>query len=442
MTNTQAFCQYLTEKGKKQAYIDSCKDLICNLYDRYNLLTSETIDAFVRSRWSGYVSRDRATYQILNDYADFCEKSTPSFTSAFREHIRKTFEGEARKAMKAYKSAIVPIPENTIINPSFLNGLSNEEFIEAYKSLQKFIYDVYDDIEYGSPFGWGWPDWKAITAEGINQNRVMIVLDALVGSGILDGNALVVDKKHFGRYGICKPIAKTKLMLEGFIKMGLHIEGLDDKKSTSFTVSYPDAPNLIAVLFAYFKKSGKEHVSIFSYRFAENPDTQIRETFFLAKTDGEPERLRKIYYWLYDEAVKHKFSPTGYEYMGCYLYKKGSKEWLLLGSGSSYHEDEFLHSPNYALAAKVRFFHVFQTHPDKMADLMKRFPDSFGRPWTQCYKCKAEADDCSKRITFEKNGHDYNHCGHHHYFYFHNPNFDDVKDILELYKLENKINLS
>jgi len=53
--------------------------------------SSEVIDTFVRSKWSGYVSRDKATYQILNDYADFCEKEYPLFTDAFREHVRETF---------------------------------------------------------------------------------------------------------------------------------------------------------------------------------------------------------------------------------------------------------------------------------------------------------------------------------------------------------------
>jgi len=165
---------------------------------------------------------------------------------------------------------------------------------------------------------------------------------------------------------------------------------------------------------------------------------QTREVFFLAKTDGEPEQLRRIYYWLYDEALKHGFSPTGCEYMGCYSYKKDFKEWLLLGNGSSYHEDEFLHSPDYALAAKARFLRVFQTHPEKIADLMQKFPDSFGRPWTKCYKCKAKAEDCNNRISFKKGNNDYHHCGRA-YLYFHDPTFEDVKAILELYKIENKI---
>jgi len=182
-------------------------------------------------------------------------------------------------------------------------------------------------------------------------------------------------------------------------------------------------------------------VNIFSYRFVEDDATQTREAFFLAKTDGEPKQLREVYYWLYDEAVKHRYAPAGHEYMGCLSYKKGSKEWLLLGSGSSYHEDEFLHSPNYAIAAKVRFWRVFQTNPTEIEVLMKRFPKSFGRPWTQCYRCKPTANECNRRVAFKKVSDDYYHCGHHHYLFFHDPNLDDVKLILELFKIENKITL-
>ncbi|MCL2376398.1 MAG: hypothetical protein FWC76_03265 [Defluviitaleaceae bacterium] len=379
---------------------------------------------------------------MLNDYADFCETGEPLLTSAFREHIRETFEGEARKAMKAYKNSMAYIPKDTKIDAIFLGGLTNDEFVTAFRALQKLVYAIYGDVERGSPFEWGWLDWKSITAEGINNNRVIMTLDALVGSSHLDSGVMVVDKKHFGAHAICKPIAKAKLMLKGLMKMGLHIEELDNKKSSTFTVSYPYTPNLITALFSYFKNRQSDynnHIRIFSYRFVEAPAAQTRETFFLAKTDGEPEQLREIYYWLYDEAVKHGFSPEGNENMGCYSYKKDSKEWLLLGNGSSYHEDDFLHSPNYALAAKARFYHVFQTHPEKMDKLKKRFPDSFGRPWTQCYKCKAKWDGCKYRVIFKQVSQDYYHCGRHHHLYFHDPTLEDVKAILELYKLENNI---
>ena len=43
----------------------------------------------------------------------------------------------------------------------------------------------------------------------------------------------------------------------------------------------------------------------------------------MAITDGEPDHLREIYYWLYDEAVKHGFLPQCNVNMGCYSYKRG-----------------------------------------------------------------------------------------------------------------------
>ena len=120
--------------------------------------SSGDINKFVRKRWSGYVSRDRATYQILNDYANFCDKESSLFTNAFHEHIRETFEGEARKAMRAYKNALVNIPDGTKIDSFFLEKLTNDEFAEAFKSLQKLIFSIYDAIECCSPFNWGWPN--------------------------------------------------------------------------------------------------------------------------------------------------------------------------------------------------------------------------------------------------------------------------------------------
>lgn len=286
MDNTRAFLQSLSEKGKKQTYIDMSRNLLDNFHSTLGSEppSSGAIDVFVRGKWSGYVSRDRATYQILNDYADFCETEMPLFTNAFREHIRETFEREARKAMKIYKDSIVYIPKGTKIDSFFLDRLKNDEFVAAFKSLQKLIYSIYDDIECGSPFDWGWADWNAITADGLNHNRVMMLLDALVGSGHMDGDTLVVDKKQFGRYDICRPIAKAKLMLKGFMDKGFYIEELDNKKCTTFTVSYPNTQNLISVLYAYFKKGVVIVVIVITFAF-----------FHIVLWKTLPRRHRKLY---------------------------------------------------------------------------------------------------------------------------------------------------
>lgn len=438
----QEFVNYLFNKNKKQLFIDMSMELVNDFHHMLGdeVTSSRAIDAFVRNRWSGYVSRDRATYQILEEYANFFERELPAFSDAFHKHVRETFEGEARKAMRVYKDTLVFIPPNAKIAPFLLGKLTNGQFIEAYKSLQNLIYEIYDDIEHGSPFDWGWLDWRAITGEGINHNRVMMVFGALVESSCIENDMLIVDKKIFYQHNICKPIANIKLMFKKFSGKGFLIEEFDNKQSAVFRVSYPRKPNLITVLHTYFNRGyGNNSKYTFSYRFVEDPTVQSREAFFLAQTDGEPLPIREIYFWLYDEAVKYGFVPMGFEKMGCYVYKKESQEWLLLGNGSSYHEDEFLHSVNYKLAVKTRFYHVFQTHQDKIGDLMKRFPSSFGRPWTQCFMCKKNSLDCKYRINFKLSSNDYYHCAKHHYLYFHDPNFDDVKVICELFKLENNI---
>jgi len=446
MRSAQAFMQYLADKRKGQKYIEKRSNLILNFHAALNGKppTVEVIDVFIRQRWSGYVSRDKDIFQAFSEYADFCEQTT----DVFNKFVRDTFEGEARKAMKAYKDAMVFIPSNTKIAPAHLNGLTNDEFVTAFLLLQKFLYNVYDAIEHGSPFEWGCPDWSDLTWYGLVHNRVIMLLNALVECGNIENNTLIVDKYRFEAHSkkkadeqiVCKPLHKTKMLLERLIPMGLHIEGLDDIDTPIFAVSFPDNPNVITVLCSYFNERNDKttnHIRYFSYRFIEEPATQTHETLFLAMTDGEPEHLREIYYWLYDEAIKHGFEPTGTEKMHCYLYKKGTKEWLLLGKGSSYHEPEFLHSINYSIAAKFGFAKTYHTHPDKIKRLKQRFPTAFNNPWGGCHKCKATPEDCKNRVVFD-------HINLRHgcvksYFYFHDPTFDDVKEFLELYKIENKI---
>jgi len=452
MNNIEEFALYLGEKKKKQKYIDERVGFISSFYDELDgkSPTAKSIDTFIRNRWSGYVSRDKNRFALLNEYADACEQFDPEFANAFHKYIHETFEGETRKAMREYKNDMVFIPNDTVINRTYLDGLSNAEFVVAFKDLQSFLCDIYDAIEHDSPFDWGFPSWNGLTWYGLVQNRVVMLLNALVQCGKFENSTLIVDKYCFDEHSkkkadeqiICKPPEKTRLLLEGLIKMGLHIEGLDDMNLPFFCVSFPDNPNVINVIYSYFKEKNTDitnHIRYFSYRFIQDPATQSHETFFLAKTDGEPEHLREIYYWLYDEAVKYGFNPTGEEKMYCYLYKKGTKEWLLVGKGSSYHEEEFLHSVNYSLSVKFTFSKIYHTQPDKIEWLKNRFPSSFATRWGGCYKCKEKKgtmESCKNRVITNP---DMRMGCVKGYFYFHDPTFDDIKEILEMYKLENNI---
>jgi len=452
MKNAEDYIQYLAARRKKQKYIDERIGFISSYYDELNdeLPTAKSIDTFIRNRWSGYVSRDKNRFAMLNEYAIACEQFDPAFANAFHEYIHETFEGEARKTMRAYKTGMVFIPDETIINPVHLGNLSNAEFVSTFKALQEFLYAVYDEIECGSPFDWGFPTWSDLTWLGLVQNRVVILFNAMVACGHEKNGVLYVDKQRFADHAkqrineqlLCHPIEKTALLINKLNIMGMQVNGYNEPEIPVFAVSFTDIPHAVTVLCEYFKDknpNNANHVRYFSYRFVQDPATQSHETFFLAMTDGEPPHLREIYYWLYDEAVKCDFQPTGEDKMYCYLYKKGSKEWLLVGKGSSYHEEEFLHSTPYDLSVKVAFPKVYAAHPEQFEWLKIHIPESFATRWGGCYKCKEKKgtlENCKNRVIIEPDKRMWCIRG---YFYYHNPTFEDIKKFVAMYKIEQKL---
>ena len=70
--------------------------------------------------------------------------------------------------------------------------------------------------------------------------------------------------------------------------------------------------------------------------------------------------------------------------------------------------------------------------------LQERFPEAFGRQWCHCHNCKPDADTCKNRTKIDLENRSYYHCNKQ-FLYFHDPNFDDVKVLYELYKLEKNI---
>ena len=444
----QTFFEYVTQKCAKPAYIEKSMVLAEKLQAMLNndALTAETIGAFINDVGHNGIKGDgvgwgsgavKAVYQFLDEFAEFSGESS-LFAGAYREHIREAFEEPARNAVNGYKKAIVLIPDDTKIDPYFLDGLTNTEFVDAFRALQQLVYGIYEEIERTSPLEWGWLGWQDIAAYGVWHNRIMGLLGAFADAGHLDGDMLVVDKKKFNNHDTVKQQnkinskAKVNIIIAGLMDMGLSIEGFEDKKSDMFTVSCPDTPNLIMVLCSYYKKRpqrdcyqcvedspchedcwmmsvGHQH-HIFSYRFVEEhaPQTHDMEVFFLAVTDSAPEKLREILLYLHDQAAKYGFAitpPTTYQ--GCIQYmKRGkAKPWLLVGSGTSWMD--FFYTLNMGKwTLKTEFKRIFKKYPGKTDELAKMFLEDF----------RGEG-----------------------VFVLQNPTLDDVKAVLEFYKLENNI---
>ena len=370
-----------------------------------------------------------------------------------------------RANVAASRGRIAPIPDGLKVNSQILMGLTNEQFIKTFRDLQKFFIVYYEDIEY-NPIAWGYPDPcepylpKDCKYIGPHDTRLTQLLFAFIKSGQIKNGTLIIDSndfcKHINRWGYGKP----ELMIDGIMRMGFTVENFI-KESGAFTVSYPKNPHIMQVLCAYFTDRpcprcygtcsvmGRCYwdcpvtpVTVFSYRFIEDPAEQKHETEFLAFVSGMPKNLQEIQYFLYSESKRYgyrfnKFDPV---WAGGLLYEKGALDWPRVGIISdAWHEDDYR---NFRFMAHVKFNRVFKTHTDKIAAFAEKRPDVFYNtdPDDVCNSHCGQTlnEPCpSHRVTYELNGVTYHNCGG---FRINNPTLEDVKAILELYKLENNIN--
>jgi len=477
---THDFMGFLKEKGKTPKQINELTGL-CEMY-RTNVKTDvilhEAIDGFVRYIESNGIKGDgvgwgsgasKAAYRFLDVYAEFM--GAP-FADAYAEHQRQAIDLPARTEVNQFKKSIVFIPDGTQIDPYFLQGLTNDEFVGAFRALQQMIYAIYEEIERTSPAEWGW-----------RRGSVMGTLAAMVLSGEVMDDALIVNKHDFYGYGkfffgysSSKDKTATGLMVDGLGSMGFIIEGFHDKKSDTFTVTCPDTPLLVTVLAAYFNGQPKAcaqcHMAdhypchnhcnsikyymhqqrvVLSYRFVEKLDPTVsgNDRLVLAMADSAPPELGKILTYLHDQAAQHGFDmmPWTPWHNGCLRYWRGTKTWLTIGSGT--HWDDAFHSQQSGQwAAKSLpdtpplFNRIFKKHPNEAKELVKRFAVDFGRKESECTQCTADhGTACKKRISFHltQTSEDLHHTCAKRPVYFNQPSLDDAIFLLDMFKLDKNI---
>jgi len=434
MIDKQTFLEYLTEKKRAQKTIDE----YMRLFDQFD--DTPPVPAAIGEFVGEYVKHHnydlmgaKKKYQFLEEFAEFCEsrvgtddyeETVDMFADAIRAHIRNHFDGIARRAIAALKSAIVPIPTDAKIDPQYCGGLTNEQFVAAFGRWQEIMTAIYDAIEQGSPFEWGWPGWRGMGLGDFYNHRVMFTLNAMVQSGQLDGDTMIINKKAFFAHDVCKPKEKANLLLKGFADNGFCIDGLHDKKAETFSVSCADNAGVMRIIQSYFSRphypfSQAAHIFILSYRFVEQ--NQDRDATFLARADCMTKSWREVHYWLYDDAVKHGVWTTAYhpEFADSIVYAKKSDSSQRL----------FILIENNFMVCRLK--KVFDKHPEKAAELDARFPGIFRWKWNFCSTCKPEC----KFVLSHSDG----HCCGFSDFRFENVTLDDAKFIFELFKLEHNI---
>jgi len=353
---------------------------------------------------------------------------------------------------------ILPIPNNAKIDPRHLTEISHEAFLMAFTQLQQIIMTCYDKIE-AAPFFWGYPDY--VTTEGA-YNRLVDILFAIVFCGKYHQGVITVDTKVFFDSQSIKRHKKPERIIFGLTEVGFNFENFD-KKSKSFDVTFPANPNVTAVMYAYIsqitphKQSWQYAITLqsLSYRFVEDPTAQEYEAAFLAELDYDTEELQEMKRWLYSEASLYGFSidKKSWEEGGVVKLTKGSKKFLSLKQGHRESDTNHFKPHKTKVGTKVSFIHAFEKEPEKMRRLCNRFPHVFRLedPGTCCNdhnpeknphqfadKSEKNGKRCAFVMKFDFDGVTYKRCGLSNFF-FDDINLEDVKMILEMFLVENKI---
>jgi len=436
MFKTEEYISFLSKKHKNQKTINERTEFIKQMEQFFteNSLegTSENIGKFFQTKaWSAVLHGK--LFACLEEYVLFIktECSDPeviTFSEVISDFMQSVYLQSALRYAENRRKNILLIPDGVKINPLYLDELDNEQFITTFRALQQLIINTYTDILSG-PFDWGYPDFYI--TEGY-YNRVNDILFAFVNYGDCKNGVLTVDAKKFFTDTSVKRHKNIDKMVVGFRRMNFLIEGFD-RRAAMFTVSYPENPHIIAVLRTYFMTMRNLNLQFwmldrersgFSYRFVEDPATQEFGTIFHAVLDYEPVELLEIQRWLYAEAAKYGFAidPKEWGEKGMILYKKGSKRFLLVGSRDG------------VVVSKVILREVFNSHKEKMEQFASRFPEAFASNCRFCGKDKP----CIMRISYELFGEKRNNCAYES-FWISGLKLEDVKELLELYKVENKI---
>lgn len=346
---------------------------------------------------------------------------------------------------------VAPVPDEFDINEDYLNRLTKEEFIAAFRHLQETVINIYNEIKK-NPFEWGYPDDERATFDLKRRDyrRLAIFLEAIAKAGRPESDTLVINRAEYNKRA--KSIKKPKPLIEKLIDFGFKLDGIYDK-SSEFTVAFPSKPQILSVLYAYDKAIGdvNQHESAyylyfesFSYRWFEINNKY--DTCFLVYVDRLKDELQRIHYWLYNRAIELGFKINEKKPLdkGCPYYTKGSKKLLALSRCTDYGMLDFDDNKDYdkdRYFAKAIFRKVFVKYPEKVNELYKLIPEPFIGNAANCTRCggrKKPDEECSMRICYAIDNVYKEMCAYK-VFFFYNPTLEDFKKIFSLYLVENNI---
>ena len=355
----------------------------------------------------------------------------------YRYHIQPQAEGFAR--------AIIPVPQDFPLR----NGL-DKDFPKHFAKLCELVRNMYLDMAQ-RPESYGLKlidmsvdDHHAIRAAKNTLHRLFDTLLRLCQCGVLENHLLTVSAEWFraackkGQGAVSNPIPKYELILSRLMDFGFSFSNFTGKPFAktveTFTVEYPDAPEMIDTIKIYCdcrdaskndkaKGSGNNfhhHFYRCDYKLTADwnalPNQQwIRDEI---RSKGYDDSIADFYVAFYEYSLKYPEIVFDGEYK---LKKKRIARGLFEGLGKE----------NLSLILK---------NMDSYITEIESMPDSIKKPFTKnsCNHCKfqgATNEYCKFRRNWTLDGVRHDACA------FYGFQFDDldmalVPDYWRLLELE------
>jgi len=323
---------------------------------------------------------------------------------------------------EAFANAIIPVPEDYPL-PEGVPG----SFIENFACLFQLAKDIYLDMAK-EPEAYGVmlldinePDHNKARDSYRTIHRFGDTLSALFLSGEVKNNCLTIDVKTFKN--LIKKIPKYGLILSRLCDFGFEISHFNgntiNKEADTFTVEYPDNPELIDTVKIYCDRWNvirQTHQGNIKAR--KNKDNLIRvapENFmhhfyrFDYKSTADLSKIDMLT-WVNDMAVYECYSEQLKAFNEAFYLK--SLEYANVHFNGDYNykskriaritqvEYEALGKNRFELSLKI-------SKPDECMDVINTLPDSIKELFSKdyCHYCggKDSSEGCSMRYkwTFE-----------------------------------------
>ena len=194
---------------------------------------------------------------------------------------------------------IIPVPDDLKVNPDFLCGLCENDFIKGLKALTETFKNIYADIvqnpaEYGLPLvdDIEYSPFNPKAAESKNSShRLFALLHTLAQSGELAGGEINVNDNNFNatikKLKSIHKISNSKMIFKKLRDFGFIYE--------NNILSYPDDENMIPVMYGYMKNVALNHNAAFSLNcFLAAHDVPSHQAVFTEYLSGGEREFFKL----------------------------------------------------------------------------------------------------------------------------------------------------